>query len=98
MSAESSQRARDAALTRWAHSDPVAGTEAARAAFLARFERQVDPDGALDPDERERRAKRLRRVAMSNLARKRWARARKRGGGADTTADASPSRETHPVD
>lgn len=31
-------------------------TAPARAAFLARFEREVDPDGLLDPKERARRA------------------------------------------
>ena len=32
--------------------DPAGHTAAARAAFLSRFEREVDPDGVLDPQER----------------------------------------------
>jgi hypothetical protein len=71
-----STNARNAALTRWATSDPVAGTATARAAALAKFDDQVDPDRVLHPDERERRAARARRVHMSRLASKRWKSAR----------------------
>lgn len=60
-----------AALTRWAtEADPVAATQKARAGFLARFERQVDPDGTMPADEREKRARRLMRAHMIQLARK----------------------------
>jgi hypothetical protein len=42
-----------AAHTSWANtSDRSARTAAARKAQLDRFERQVDPDGTLDPQER----------------------------------------------
>lgn len=66
----SQQRA--AALTRWAYeADRVAATAPARRGFLARFERLVDPDGLLDPVDREARARRLMRAHMIELARKR---------------------------
>jgi hypothetical protein len=39
-----------------------------RAAFLARFEREVDPDGVLDPQERARRAEHARRAYMASLS------------------------------
>lgn len=65
---ERSLRARIAAHARWAVDDPVAGTAAARQAFLDRFEREADPDGTLTPDERARRAAHLRRAYFSRLA------------------------------
>lgn len=40
----------------------------ARRAFLGRFEREVDPDGTLPPDERERRAAHARRAHMLALS------------------------------
>jgi hypothetical protein len=40
---------------------------------MDRFERQVDPDGLLDPRERAVRAQHARRAYMSKLAAKRWA-------------------------
>lgn len=43
-------------------------TKAGTAAFMARFERQVDPDGSLPPDERARRAAHARKAYMSGLA------------------------------
>jgi hypothetical protein len=43
-------------------------TVAARAAFMAKFEQQVDPDGLLDPDERARRAAFARRKYFAQLA------------------------------
>ena len=35
--------------------DPAAHTAPSRAAFLSRFEREVDPEGVLEPRERARR-------------------------------------------
>lgn len=61
-------RARAAAYTQHARHDARATTAAARAAFLARFEREVDPDGLLHPDERARRAEAARRAFMTRLA------------------------------
>jgi hypothetical protein len=57
-----------------------------RAAFLARFERQVDPDGHLDPQERARRAELARRAYFARLslaaAKARRARRAAQGGAA----------------
>lgn len=67
--AENSARARIAAHTRWSReADRTAATEAARSGFLARFEREVDPDGVLDPAERAFRAEHARRAHMASLA------------------------------
>ncbi len=43
-------------------------TRAARAAFMARFEREVDPDGVLDPEDRAARAAAARKAYMLRLA------------------------------
>ena len=58
-----------AALSRWAHEPDRSGATApARAAFLAKFELEVDPEGRLDPDERRRRAVTARKAHMVRLA------------------------------
>ena len=54
--AERSLRARLAAYALHAQRDPRETTANGRAAFLARFDREVDPEGLLEPDERRRRA------------------------------------------
>jgi hypothetical protein len=54
--AERTLRARLAAHAMHGRHDPRATTAKARTAFLARFERQADPEGLLAPAERERRA------------------------------------------
>jgi hypothetical protein len=61
-------RARIAAHTRWSREDPREGTAAARAAFNDRFEREVDPDGLLPRDERQRRAECARKAYFARLA------------------------------
>ena len=61
--------------------DPSAHTAAARAAFLDRFEREVDPDGVLAPDERARRAEHARKAYFQRLA-LRSAQSRRRRAGA----------------
>lgn len=67
--AERSLRARIAAHTRWAGCDDRrAATAPATRAFLDRFEKQVDPDGVLPPDERAKRAKNARSAHFSRLA------------------------------
>jgi hypothetical protein len=43
-------------------------TASARAKFLDRFEREVDPDGLLTPKERARRAEHARRAHFIRLA------------------------------
>jgi hypothetical protein len=48
--------------------DPTAHTAPARAAFLSRFEREVDPAGALDPQERSRRAEHAKKAYFLRLA------------------------------
>jgi hypothetical protein len=72
-----SQVARIAGLTSWANTtNRTARTQPARDAFLARFDRQVDPDGRLEPHQRAQRAEAARRAYFAQLAR-RSARARR---------------------
>ena len=56
------------AHTLHASHDPRETTRAARAAFLDTFERQADPDGVLDSQERSRRAAHLRKAHFTRLA------------------------------
>jgi hypothetical protein len=59
------------ALESWSRTiDPAARTAAGREASVKRFERQVDPDGVLDPAERARRAQQAMRAYMMRLAAK----------------------------
>ncbi len=66
--------------------DPRITTAAARRAFLDRFDREADPDGILPSEERDRRARHLRKAYFARLAlrsaqaRRRRAQ-RKNGGG-----------------
>lgn len=58
-----------AANESWANTpDRSARTAPARAALMARFEREVDPDGSLPPDERARRAENKRKAYFQRLA------------------------------
>ncbi len=66
--AERTLRAKLAAHTLHSQVDGRAHTEAARAAFLDRFELEVDPDGTLDPAERSRRAAHARKAYFAKLA------------------------------
>ena len=62
-------RASIAVHTMWSRCDDRASrTEAAREAAFARFERQVDPEGLLPPQERRQRAESARRAHMRSLA------------------------------
>lgn len=75
-----------AAHESWARtSDRAARTAEARAALTARFEREVDPDGVLDPDERARRVQHARSAYYARLALRSHAARRK---AADLTAAA----------
>ena len=66
---ERTLRAQLAAHQSWANTpDPSARTRPARNAFDARFDREVDPDGLLDPAERSRRADHARRAYFTRLA------------------------------
>jgi len=49
-------------------SDPTAHTAPARGAFLSRFEREVDPEGVLEPEERARRAEHAKKAYFIKLA------------------------------
>lgn len=83
-----------AAHESWAHtSDRSARTAPARAALLARFEAQVDPDGALPPDERARRAEHARKAYFQRLALK-SARARRRSRELAAEADEAAAELT----
>jgi hypothetical protein len=66
--AERTVRARLAAHCMHARHDARETTANGRAAFLARFEVQVDPDGTLAPEERRRRAEHARRAYFTRLA------------------------------
>ncbi len=48
--------------------DPTAHTAAARKVFLSRFEREVDPEGVLEQQERARRAEHAKKVYFLKLA------------------------------
>jgi hypothetical protein len=61
-------RAQIAALTRHARGNTREAVAPARAGFLAKFERDVDPDGTMDPAERAVRAERLLKAHMIRLA------------------------------
>ncbi|WP_454778103.1 hypothetical protein [Georgenia muralis] len=77
-STERRMAAQIAAHESWANtSDRSARTAPARAAMLARFEAQIDPDGILPPAERARRAEHARKAYFARLALK-SARARRR--------------------
>jgi hypothetical protein len=90
--AQRSLRGRLAAETSWANTaDPSTRTAPARAAFLDRFERQVDPDGILTPVDRARRAEHARKAHFARMALK-SAQARRRRAG--RTPDDSEAAST----
>ena len=74
---EMARRGRIGAYRLHATHDPKETTKAAREAFMARFEREVDPDGTLAPEERARRAEAARKAYFAQLAHK-SAKARRR--------------------
>lgn len=74
-----SLRARTAAHASWANtSDRTARTAAGTRALLDKFEREVDPDGTLDPTERAQRAASARKAHFTRLAYKSAAARRKK--------------------
>jgi hypothetical protein len=80
---ERSLRSQIAAHESWAHTDDrPARTANARRAMLDKFERQVDPDGALAPAERAKRAEHARKAHFKRLALKSAQARRRRGGDA----------------
>lgn len=63
------QRGRIGAHVSWSRTiDRAARTEPGRKGFLARFEREVDPDGVLPEGERVRLAEHARKAHMQKLA------------------------------
>ena len=78
---ERTLQARIAAHESWAKtSDRAARTAKARDALLTKFDRVVDPDGLLSPEERAYRAAQARKAHYTRLALK-SAQARRRRGG-----------------
>jgi len=68
--------------------DSRATTTKARAAFLERFEREVDPDCSLPADERTRRAEHARRAHFARLAlQSAEARAERKSSAAESCAE-----------
>jgi hypothetical protein len=66
---ERTLRARMAAYQSWAQTDDrAARTAPARKAAMDRYEREVDPDGTLNPAERARRAEQAMRAHMTRMA------------------------------
>lgn len=66
-----SQIARIAVHTSWSKTiDRTARTAPANRAFMARFEKQVDPDGLLAPEERAKRAESAKKAYFLQLGRK----------------------------
>jgi hypothetical protein len=83
--AERSLRARLAAYAMHARHDTRRTSANGRAAFMARFEREVDPHDRLDSEERRRRAEQARRAYFARLslaaAKARRAKRQRRQGG-----------------
>lgn len=63
-----SLRGRAGAHAMHARNDSTKVSQAARDAFMARFEREVDPDGKLPIAERRRRAEHARKSYFTKLA------------------------------
>jgi hypothetical protein len=72
-----------AIAARWARSTPEqrrAQMEKLNSAFMSRFEREVDPEGKLDPAERAFRAKHAAKAYFAGLALSALKARRKRAG------------------
>jgi hypothetical protein len=66
---ERSLRARLAVHSSWARTtNPSERTRPGREAAFEKFRRQVDPDGKLSPEERDRRARHAQRAHMLELS------------------------------
>ncbi len=66
---EMALRGRIGAYRLHATHDPKETTAKGRAAFLSRFDKEVDPDGTLPEEERKRRAASARKAHFAKLAR-----------------------------
>jgi hypothetical protein len=74
-------RGRIGAYTRWANTeDRCMATRPAREGLYAKFEREVDLDGALTPHERAKRAELAREAHMRRMALKSVQARRRRNG------------------
>ena len=80
---EASLRGRIGAYALHAKHDSRETTRAARAAFLGRFEAEVDPHHTLAPDERDRRAGYAKKAYFAKLALASARARRTRKGGGD---------------
>jgi hypothetical protein len=86
--AERTIRSRIAASDRWARTDDrAAATASARGGLHARFEREVDPEGVLGPDELARRVASAKTAYYSRLALKSAQARRARGRAAQLEAE-----------
>ena len=94
--AERALRARMAAYTLHAKRDARETTAAARAAFLDRFDRMVDPEGTLPEAERQRRAAAARKAYFTGLALRsaQARRSRAQSAGRQTSRRRAGSRDT----
>ena len=54
------------------HARGLTNTAPARAALEEKFRNEVDPDGVLDPAEREKRIKHAKSLHYTRLAQARW--------------------------
>jgi hypothetical protein len=82
--AQLSMRGKAGAHASWANTtDRTARTAAARKAAESGFERLVDPDNTLDPEERHRRAQHARKAHMLKLSMASARARRHRAGGAE---------------
>lgn len=91
-------RARLGAHALFAKHDAREVTAPARRAFLDRFEKEVDPDEVLPPDERARRAAHARSAYFSRLGKKSARSRRTKAEGAPATqADAPDTYTTNAV-
>jgi len=91
--AERSLRARLAAHALHGKRDRRETTAKARAAFLAKFDREADPEGVLPPEERQRRAESLRRAHFARLALA-SAKARRKAKGGDEPDEPNRRRQS----
>jgi hypothetical protein len=77
--AERALHSRAASHVRWSREpDRTEATAPARAGLQAKFEKQVDPDGLLDPTERAKRAESARKAYYADLTRRSIAARRRR--------------------
>ena len=94
-----SLRGRIGAHVQWSRErDPSGRTAKARAAFLARFDREVDPNNELPAEERIRRAEHARQAYFARLAfASARARSKKDSGRRTSRSEAAAPTSTPPL-